>query len=449
MRGIEAALTVLTSELNNKDGKKFSSESLRILADREKMKAPDISLASSLLYIFSRRRELWEKISSGYLRSKENLPASVNMAVLMGTGGLLELRRFSGGVLVNGIVDYLRQNKLTIKYAGLVNAVLHKVIENGADTLEKFRRSPSAEGRAMFAGVPVWSLPAWSRSWSRQELYSLFDMMELPSYSSLRVSPGKLSEVSEALDAQEIKYTKSEQSDALRLRETVLPAKIPGFNEGFFTVQSESSILAASLVKKFTASKKSRILDMCSGRGVKSAQVLQDCPDSFIECWEISQARSKSSESELDRLGVRERSLARVGNALSLEPEEAPDFVMLDAPCSCSGTWNRKPESKWRLDWKKLDAFAIAQKKLLERAVKLCKPGGYVLYITCSLLKQENESVIAEILSGNPECVEVSGLFGWNGEIFRKGRPYGMYILPYNSWLDGFYCSLILKKNGR
>ncbi|MBQ3457796.1 MAG: Sun protein, partial [Synergistaceae bacterium] len=100
MRGIEAALTVLTSELNNKDSKKFSSESLRILADREKMKAPDISLASSLLYIFSRRRELWEKISSGYLRSKENLPASVNMAVLMGTGGLLELRRFSGGVLV-------------------------------------------------------------------------------------------------------------------------------------------------------------------------------------------------------------------------------------------------------------------------------------------------------------------------------------------------------------
>lgn len=444
MRGIEAALTVLTSE----NAKKFSSEALRILADREKMKAADISLASSLLYIFARRRELWEKISSDYLRSKENLPAPVNMAVLMGTGGLLELRRFSGGVLVNGIVNHLRQNKLTIKYTGLVNAVLHKVIENGADTLEKFRHSPSAEGRAMFAGIPVWSLPAWSRSWTRQELNALFEMMELPSYSSLRVSPGKFSEVSEALDAQEIQYTKSEVSGALRLKESILPTKIPGFNEGLFTVQSESSILAASLVKKFAA-KNSRILDMCSGRGVKSAQILQECPDSFAECWEISEARSKSSERELQRLGVRERALLKVGNALTLEADEVPDFVMVDAPCSCSGTWNRKPESKWRLDWKKLDALVITQKKLLERAVNLCKPGGYVLYITCSLLKQENEGVIAEILSEHSECAEVSSLVDWNGEIFRKGKPYGMYILPYNSWLDGFYCSLILKRQER
>ena len=79
------------------------------------MKAPDISLASSLVYIVMRRKELWEKISSDYLRSKEKLPLPVVMAVLTGTGGLLELRRFSGGVLVNGIVNNMRQNKLTMK----------------------------------------------------------------------------------------------------------------------------------------------------------------------------------------------------------------------------------------------------------------------------------------------------------------------------------------------
>ena len=81
MRGIEAALKVLTSDSRGK----FSSEALRILADRENMKPQDISLASSLIYIVMRRKELWEKISADYIRSKEKLPLPVIMAVLMGT----------------------------------------------------------------------------------------------------------------------------------------------------------------------------------------------------------------------------------------------------------------------------------------------------------------------------------------------------------------------------
>ena len=443
MRGIEAALTVLTSENAGQKGR-FSSEALRILADREQMKAPDITLASSLIYIFMRRKELWEKISSDYLRSKEKLPLAVNMAVLMGTGGLLELRRFSGGVLVNGIVEYLRHSKSTAKYAGLVNAVLHKVIENGAGTLEKFRASSSLDGRAMYAGIPVWTLPAWSRTWTRQELHALFGMMELPSYSALRVSPGKTEELARILDANGIRYQKSDISPAIRLSESVMPAKIQGFAEGMFTVQAEGSILAASVAGKFHRG--GLILDMCSGRGVKAGQMLQECPDSRIECWELSEAKSKSASRELERLGVISRAVMKNGNALSLEADETPSFVVLDAPCSCSGTWNRKPESKWRLTWDKLDSMVITQKKLLNRAVSLCKPGGYVLYITCSLLKQENESVIAETLSGHTECAEVSGLIDWRGEFFRRGKPYGIYILPGNSWLDGFYCSLILKR---
>ena len=441
MRGIEAALNVLTSD--NKG--KFSSEALRILADREFMKPADISLASSLIYIVMRRKELWEKCSADYIRSKEKLPTSVFMAILMGTGGLLELRRFSGGVLVNGIIEYLRKNTSNAKYSGLVNAVLHKVIDNGQDTLEKFRRSPAVEGRAMFAGIPVWSLPAWSKTWSRKELYSIFDMMELPSFSTLRVSPGKLEQLTALLDAKGLRFQQSDISNAIRLNESILPAKVPGFNEGLCTVQAEGSILAASIVRNFN--KGSHILDMCSGRGIKSAQILQDCKSAKIECWDISETRSKSAGHELERLGVRERAVLKAGNALSLVPDYSPDFVVLDAPCSCSGTWNRKPESKWKLDWRKLDNIVSTQKKLLERAVNLCNHGGYILYITCSLLKQENENVVAEILAQHSDCVDVSGLVGWNGKAFQKGKPYGVYILPANSWLDGFYCSLILRKD--
>lgn len=442
MRGIEAALKVLTSE---KITGPFASESLRKLADREHMKAPDITLASSLIYIFMRRKELWQNIAKRFIKAGEELPEKIYMSVIMGTGGLIELRRFSKGVLINGIIEYLRKNKALVKYAGLVNAVLRKVSENGEQILNEIKRSPSVNERAMYAGIPVWNLPAWSRTWSRSELYEIFDMMNQSTYSAFRVSPGRTEELMQILNEADIRAYPSDISQALRLNQSVLPSGIHGFSEGMFTVQSESSIIAASLVKRFYSGH-GLILDMCSGRGVKAGQILQENENAELECWELSENRSKSAERELERLNVINRAKLKTGDALSLEPEEMPSFVMLDAPCSGSGTWNRKPESKWRLDWKKLDVLVDSQKKLLERALNLCESGGHVLYITCSLLKQENENVIAEIVSNHSECVEVSNLINVKGNAFRRGKPYGLYILPCNSWLDGFYCSLIMKR---
>ena len=185
---------------------------------------------------------------------------------------------------------------------------------------------------------------------------------------------------------------------------------------------------------------------MCSGRGVKAGQILQECKNSKLECWELSEKRSKSAEKELERLKVKDRATLKIGDALILEANEKPSFIILDAPCTGSGTWNRKPESKWQLNWKKFDATTDIQKKLLDRALNLCTAGGNILYITCSLLRQENENVIAEILASHPECAEISSMIDFKGPAFKKGRPYGIYIMPCNSWLDGFYCSLIMKK---
>ena len=441
MRGIEAALKILTSDISSGA---FASESLRKLADREKMNAPDISLASSLVYIVMRRKELWENIAAKFLRSQDNLPPEVYMSIIMGTGGVLELRRFSEGVLINGILEYLKRSKSFIKYVSLVNAVLRKINESRAELAETYRNSAIIEDKALYAGIPVWSMPAWLKTWSRQEIAQIFEMMLKPSYAALRVTPGKLPELSALLDANAIHYSQSDISEALRLNGSILPAKVPGYSEGLCTVQSESSILAASLVKKFYNG--GNILDMCSGRGVKAAQFLQDNPDAKIECWDISDARLKSAEHEFSRLGLSERVTIQAGDSVALMPKISPSFVVLDAPCSCSGTWTRKPESKWRLDWQKLDGLAGIQAKLLDHAVSVCNEGGYILYITCSLLKQENENIVAQVLANHSECADVSSLIGWRGSMYRRGKPYGTYILPYNSWLDGFYCAIILRR---
>lgn len=457
MRGIEGALHVLGQV---REGR-FASEALR---DAGSAMAPgDLSLAASLVYIVLRREEMWRHLLEGFLRSGNprrregtargsgrsgaggglrSLPSQVVDCLLTGTAGLLELRHFAGGVLVNGLLDHLKygDNK---RFVALVNAVLRGVGERGAERVEGLRRSSSLEDRALWAGVPVWSLPAWTKSWKRAELNELFDLMRLPPASALRISPGCGDALKALLQERGVEADPSDFSGVLRLHSTVLPTAVPGFEQGWCTVQTEGSILVTSLVERFW--KGGTVLDMCSGRGVKAGQILQALPEARMECWELSRGRHLSSVREMRRLNVVPRAELRCGNALDLEPRIPPSLVLLDAPCSGSGTWNRKPESKWQLSWSRFDRLVAVQKSLLTRALDLAIPSGIIIYVTCSLLRQENENVVAEVLAGRSDCVEVP-MPGVISGPFRRGRPWGRYIWPESPWLDGFYCSIILKK---
>ncbi|MCR4817383.1 MAG: RNA methyltransferase [Fretibacterium sp.] len=469
MRGIEGALHVLEQVREPRGGgfapsrgkggsprsagAAFASEVLRKIGGD--MTPGDLTLASSLVYSVLRRQEMWRAVYRKFMkdaRGDESLPPLIRDCLLVGTAGLLELRHFAGGVLVNGLLDHLKARNQR-RWVSLVNAVLHNVGERGAERVQALRHSPSQEERALWAGVPSWSLPAWTRTWQRPDLNRLFDLLPQPPLSALRPAPGKRGELLKMLEERGIKAEPSSLSEAIHLEGTILPADVPGFDQGLAAVQTEGSVLAASLAAQLYKSG-GYVLDLCSGRGVKGGQILQTCPDARLEGWELSEGRHRSALREMKRLGVEDRAKLRQGSALELEPLEPPSLVLLDAPCSGSGTWTRKPDSKWRLDWERLDRLAAAQKKLLERAVALCAPRGIIIYITCSLLRQENENVVAETLAAHPECVELPASWecgtaaGTDGAVspFHRGRPWGTYIWPETPWLDGFYCAAIMKR---
>ena len=457
MRGIECALHVL--ERVRAGG--LASEALR--ESGKKMSPGDLTLASSLVYIALRREAMWRAVYEGFMdggkgRPRRPIPKSgrpegrrpgastvprmVQDCLLLGTAGILELRHFAQGVLVNALLEHMKSAGQD-RYVPLVNAVLHSVGEAGAERVDRMRRSPSLEERAIWAGIPEWSLPAWTRTWPRAELQQLLDLMPQAPASTLRVTPGRRAGLMALLEEAGLEAEPSDLSDALHLRSTVLPTSVPGFDQGWCTVQSEGSILAASLAQKFYHG--GLILDMCSGRGVKAGQMLQALPGARLEGWELSPGRHRNALREMKRLGLEGRAVFRCGSALDIDPAEAPSLVLLDAPCSGSGTWSRKPESKWRMDWARLDRVVKTQRDLLERAFALCAPGGIIIYVTCSLLRQENENVVAGSLAGHRECAELPA--PWTGGPFRRGRPWGTYIWPATPWLDGFYCSIIIKKS--
>jgi len=184
MRGIEGALLATQSA---REGR-FIGETLRLLGD--KMPVTELSLASSLAYGALRREALWKKIFGAYINStKGKKPQGVEPVVsdclLLGTAGILGLRHFAPGALVNGLLELLRA-KGQEKAVPMVNAILRNVARNGPTALEKFSRGPRLEDRALWAGIPEWTLPAWKKSWNNEELNEIFALAGIAPCASLR-----------------------------------------------------------------------------------------------------------------------------------------------------------------------------------------------------------------------------------------------------------------------
>ncbi|NLA91353.1 MAG: RsmB/NOP family class I SAM-dependent RNA methyltransferase [Synergistaceae bacterium] len=439
MRGIEAALHVWEQVRSGK----FASESIRRVADL--LPPGDLVLASSLVYLSMRRQFLWKEISGSFLKtSPRGLSRIAEDALCIGTAGILELRTFAPRVLVNGLVQELKKAG-DERGSRIVNAVLRRVVTEGPAKMKRIGESGGLKEQSLYCGVPSWVASEWRNAWG-DEGKKLLKMMLIRPYSSFRVNSAADREkiLSDAREKGIRCWQSPFTPSSLRLAGTIFPLRFPGYSEGIATPQNESSILVAEVIKKLYRG--GPILEMCSGRGIKTAQLASLLHDAPLEGIELSPAKARAAEKELNRTGHKGRIKIAVGDALKVAPLSEPAMISLDAPCSGSGTWNRRPEAKWRLIPEKLDSLASLQVNLLKRAVSLLAPGGIVVYSTCSLLKKENENVVAAVLSDDPDLVELS--FPFSGPFFRRGRPWGTYIWPELPWLDGFYMAAIMKKSG-
>lgn len=431
MRGIEGALSVWT-ELR---GGGFASEIIRKKADG--MKPQDLSLCSSLVYSALRKTTLWRDVYERFLKNK--ISDEVAAVLLIGTAGLLELKHFESAPLVSALVNETR--KFDPKSCALVNAVLRRVESEGPAMIKKISASPTLEHKALFAGVPKWVLPVWTKSWGNAGTADLLRYFRIRPYSSLRVDDKQnLIRLVEDFRKKGLNAWQSPAiENSIRFSTTIFPAEFESYKNGEVSPQAESSMFVGSLASKFYRG--GHVLDMCSGRGVKAIQFLKETQGTTIECWELSEARTKAAEREARRLKVEGRATFRAGNAYLLEPEKKPSLVLLDAPCSGSGTWTRRPESKWKMNRGTLDSFAKTQTDLLNRALSLIDDGGVIIYSTCSLFREENERVAASAISKGAQFAPIET----KGDFFKKGSPFGLYILPKLPWLDGFYAAVITK----
>jgi 16S rRNA (cytosine967-C5)-methyltransferase len=220
---------------------------------------------------------------------------------------------------------------------------------------------------------------------------------------------------------------------------------LPGFREGLFFVQDEASQLAGILLDPQPGE---RILDACAAPGGKTTHLAQMMANQGeLLALDVSRSKLPLIQENAARLGI---SIVNTRAADLLQsgafPSDAFDRVLLDAPCSGLGVIRRNPEAKWRLQSEDIIRLAAIQKNMLTNAIRMLKPGGYLLYSTCSTTAEENEGVVAEFISRRPDCVleNLNQRFPHYAELFTSSGIFRAW--PHRHGMDGFCATLIRKK---
>lgn len=439
MRGIEAALLVYKDVCENGV---FAAETLRRIYGE--ITPSDRKLAATLVYSSLRRQGLWKHLLAQY--SKRDVrgicPVSLG-ALIVGIAGIIELKYFALPVLVNGIIQSIKARGAEDD-AGFVNAILHTVANEAPGYLATLKKSSALRDQALYRGVPGWAAAQWSKDSSIAEAKRLVRAAGIKTYLSLRLSDAadRADWIEAYKSAGGTAWASPWLAGGVRTAANPYPLDLPGWPEGRITPQSESSIFIGEMAAKHY--KGGGILDMCCGRGVKTGQLALLLPDAEITAWDISAPRVRAAEREMTRLGVGRGINFRVGDALKLRLKDAPGLILLDAPCSGSGTWGRHPESKWRMTPEMVADNAALQKKLLAKAVSLLAPGGIIAYSTCSTFKEENEKVVASVMADYSGLAEIP--IERTQNFMTCGKPYGTAIWPALPWVDGFFAALLTKR---
>lgn len=228
---------------------------------------------------------------------------------------------------------------------------------------------------------------------------------------------------------------------------------IPAYGKGWVEVQdvgSQIAALAASPVAGLQA------LDFCAGAGGKTLSLAAMMNNTGqLYAWDFDWRRLRAIWPRLERAGVRSVQVRAGKEAEALgDLEDKMDLVFVDAPCTGSGTWRRRPDTKWRLKEKALATRITQQDEVLAKAAKYVKPGGRMVYVTCSVLPEENGDRIEAFLNANPDfrAVPVMDALNASGQLTEEGAltlaacagEHGaLQLTPARTGTDGFYvCGL-------
>ncbi len=322
---------------------------------------------------------------------------------------------------------------------GLVNGVLRKYDRN-KETL--FAALTDNEKLAH----PLWLSERVSRAWPEDYQAILHANNQRPPLT-LRINALRGSRDDYVRELEQLNIAARACSlapQAVIVEQAVSVQSLPGFSEGRVSVQDQGAQLAASLLELQPGQS---VLDACAAPGGKTCHMLELQPDLQLLGIDIKPQRLERVQENLDRLQLSAQllaaDLAEPGSWHRGEKQgELFDRILLDVPCSATGVISRHPDIKFLRQDKDIAPLTQEQCKLLQVAWQLLKPGGKLLYSTCSILPDENEQIIAAFIARTEDAVHQQIHACWG-----RDCRYGRQLLPETGTHDGFYYALLSKNN--
>jgi 16S rRNA (cytosine967-C5)-methyltransferase len=216
---------------------------------------------------------------------------------------------------------------------------------------------------------------------------------------------------------------------------------LPGFNNGWVSVQDEAAQLAAHVL---CAQKGDRVLDACAAPGGKTCHILElEIGLANLTALEFDADRAEKIHENLFRLHLQADTVIGDASNPKLWWDGKPfDRILIDAPCTASGVIRRHPESKHKRTPDDIKAIAKKQSLILQNLWLCLKPGGTLVYATCSIFQQENEEIIKQFISKTPDALHVPLSLGCG-----EARQFGVQLFPKKHGHDGFFYAKITKKD--
>ena len=379
------------------------------------------------------RGTLDEAIAARSSQPLAKLDIEVLTALRIGLYQTLFLDRIPPHAAINDSVELVKRARKG-SASGFVNALLRKIDKTKLD----------ARNLPIYSSHPEWLVERWKKDYGDGAAEEICRYDQLPPAATVRVTDPSL--VHE-LQAQGISLQKSSLlANSFRITGGYITGTT-AFRERQLILQDEGSQLIALLLGSGNS-----ILDCCAAPGGKTRIIAERNPQTEVIALELHPHRAAL----LRKLVPHENVRIIAGDARAVPLNRSFDRVLVDAPCSGTGTLTRNPEIKWRLKAEDLPRLHTYQVEILSAAMRQVAPGGRIIYSTCSLEPEENEQVVESALAGDPtfavvDCGEELAKLQVAGELAWKDTESllsGQYLrtIPGVHPCDGFFAAIIEKR---
>ncbi|WP_180085974.1 16S rRNA (cytosine(967)-C(5))-methyltransferase RsmB [Acinetobacter sp. YH12145] len=315
--------------------------------------------------------------------------------------------------------------------SGLINAILRRATretEQFYDVLEQATNLPS------------WLTKRLKKDWGEQFDELSYELKQIAPLT-LRVNTRQVSrdEYLDILEDEGIDAHRCELSNVgIVMDESLHIPSLPGFEAGGFSVQDEHAQLCATLLPNLDGK---FVIDACAAPGGKTAHILETFQPKKLIALDQDEKRLKRVVENLDRLDLDGKHVEiQTADAVTYTAPELADCIVLDAPCTAVGVMRRHPDIRLLRQSGDIAKTVVLQKQILENMWKQLKVGGTLLYITCSILKAENEQQMLEFFANHADAQEIKIEADWGVE-----QIHGRQLFPKVGYGDGFFYCLIQK----